>query len=478
MTFTSFEFILFFLLVLTVRRVLPGFRAQKWFLLAASLAFYMSASVPCVVLILCTSLMDFTVARKFGRTRDPVVRRRWLIVSLIFNLGMLGFFKYANFFLQNFGAALNAVGCHVGPLHYNVILPPAISFYIFSSLTYVLDVYYERMPVCESVRDYVLFLSFFPKLLSGPIVRAREFLPQLKERASLTAEDFETGLAYFIMGAVKKLVIADQVAPHVNMIFSAPTQYDGLTLLTGAVGYTIQIYCDFSGYTDMAIGCARILGFRFPENFQMPYSSNNITEFWRRWHITLSQWFRDYLFLPLEIATRSNPYPMLRVSINMMITMLLCGLWHGASWTFVLWGGIHGAALAVHKIWTTWDPFARFKNSRVLALGWGGVSHLLTMGFVMLSLIVFRASSVSDAAFYFSRMFSWTHSGTRLISPYILSAFFGVFLVHLLVNKDRNLAQEMPRMSVPARIIGYAGLLLLLVALGATNSASFIYFQF
>lgn len=478
MTFTSFEFILFFLVVLVARSVLPGFGAQKWLLLMASLAFYMMSSVPCVLLILFTAVMDYVIVRKFGETTDPVARRRLLIVSLAFNLGLLGFFKYANFFLENISAGFNALGWHIGPLHYNVILPPAISFYTFSSLTYVLDVYYERMPACESLRDYALFLTFFPKVLSGPIVRARELLPQFKERAALTAEDFEVGFAYFIMGAVKKLVIADQVAPHVNMIFSGPGQYDGLTLLTGAVGYTIQIYCDFSGYTDMAIGCARLLGFRFPENFQMPYSSLNITEFWRRWHITLSQWFRDYLFLPLEIATRSNPYPMLRVSINMMITMLLCGLWHGASWTFVIWGGIHGAALAIHKIWTTWDPFAAFKNSRVFNAIWSPVSHVLTMGFVVLSLIVFRAPTISAALSYFSRMFSWAHDGTHLISPYILSAFGAVFIVHLLVNKDRNLALEIPRMALPVRIIGYAGLLFLLVSLGATNSAAFIYFQF
>ena len=204
-----------------------------------------------------------------------------------------------------------------------------------------------------------------------------------------------------MIGAVKKLVIADQVAPHVNMIFSAPGQYDAITLITGAVGYTIQLYCDFSGYTDMAIGCARILGIRFPENFQMPFSSGSITEFWRRWHITLSQWFRDYLFLRLEIATRSNPYPLVRMTINVMITMLLVGLWHGANWTFVIFGGLHGAGLAIHKIWTTWDPFGRLKNSGIFKLGWGGMAHFLTMGFVVLTMVVFRAPFTPGCNFLF-----------------------------------------------------------------------------
>jgi alginate O-acetyltransferase complex protein AlgI len=314
--------------------------------------------------------------------------------------------------------------------------------------------------------------------LSGPIVRARELLPQFNDRRRATAEDFEVGLAYFMIGAVKKLVIADQVAPHVNLIFSAPAQYDALTLLLGVLGYTVQIYCDFSGYTDMAIGCGRMLGFRFPENFKMPYSAANITEFWRRWHITLSQWFRDYLFLPLEIATRSNPSPMLRVSLNMMATMLLCGLWHGPSWPFVIWGGIHGAGLTIHRLWTTWNPLSSLKDSRGFQFVWTGVSHGLTLGLVVLSMIFFRSQTVSGAAVYFHRLFVWSPDGVRLISPYILAAVAGVFLVHLLVNKDRNFAEELPRMSLVPRIIGYASLLWLLVVLGATDASPFIYFQF
>jgi alginate O-acetyltransferase complex protein AlgI len=478
MNFTSYEFILFFAVVLAVRSCLRNFSVEKWFLLAASLAFYLTWSVPCILLILFTSLSDYLITRKMGQTTRPVPRRRLLVMSLVFNLGLLGFFKYANFFLENLAAALTVLGWHVGRWHCNTVLPPGISFYTFASISYVLDVYYERMPVCTNARDYTLFITFFPKLLSGPIVRARELLPQFKDRAHATTEDVEIGLVYLLIGAVKKLVIADQIAPHVNLIFSAPAQYDGLTLLEGVVGYAVQIYCDFSGYTDMAIGCARIMGFRFPENFKMPYSSANITEFWRRWHITMSQWFRDYVFLPLEIATRSNPRPMLRVSANMLTTMLLCGLWHGPSWTFVIWGGIHGVALIIHKFWTTWNPFALLKGHRLFQIVWTGCSHGLTLGVVVLNMVFFRARSLGDAGSYLHHLFSWSHSGTRLLSPYILSAVICVFLVHLLVNKDRNLAEELPRMSAARRILGYASLLLLLVVFGATDSETFIYFQF
>jgi alginate O-acetyltransferase complex protein AlgI len=476
--FTSFEFVLFFALVVLVRSCLRSLSAEKWFLLAASFAFYLSWSVPCVLLILFTSLADFSIGRKLGQTAVPNARKRLLLLSVAVNLGLLGFFKYSNFFLENLCAVLNVLGWKIGSLNYNIPLPPAISFFTFASLSYVMDVYYERIPACPSARDYTLFVTFFPKLLSGPIMRAGEFLPQLNARPRITAEDLEIGLSYFLIGAVKKLVIADQVASHVSLIFSAPAQYDGLTLLMGLLGYTAQVYCDFSGYSDMAIGCGRMLGFRLPENFQLPYSSASITEFWRRWHITLSRWFRDYLFLPLELATRDNPNPTFRVARNMTLTMLLCGLWHGASWNFVIWGGIHGGALAAHKAWTSWDPLAALKHRPAFQRMWGGCSHLLTLGVVVLSMVFFRAQSFSDAAAYLKRLLSWSHSGTRLNSPYILAAVVGVFVVHLLVRKDRNLALELPQMPMVQRIAGYATLLVLLVLLGATDSSPFIYFKF
>jgi alginate O-acetyltransferase complex protein AlgI len=476
--FTSFEFIVFFVLVVLILSCLRNSSAKKWLLLAASICFYLSWSVPCILLILFTSIFDYFVGRKMGRTIEPRARKRLLIMSLLVNLGLLGFFKYSNFFVENFCSALNLLGWHITPPHFHIILPPAISFFTFASMSYVLDLYYERIPVCESARDYTLFVTFFPKLLSGPIVRARELLPQFQGHLGANAEDVEIGLNYFLIGAVKKLVIADQIAGHVNLIFASPGQYDGFTLLMGVLGYTTQIYCDFSGYSDMAIGCARILGFRFPENFQMPFSASTIADYWRRWHITMSQWFRDYLFLPLEIATRRNPSPALRVSLNVTITMLLCGLWHGASWNFVIWGGIHGTALATHKAWTMWNPLAPIKQWRLVQASWNLLSHVLTLSVILLAMIFFRASSFSDATSYLSRLLSWTHSGTRLGSPYILGGVLVVFLTHLLVGKDRNLAVELSQWSLAPRILAYSSLLVALVLLGGTAGISFIYFQF
>lgn len=478
MTFTSFEFVVLFLILLLLR---IGFRASggaKWLLLVASLAFYISWSVPCVFLILFTALLDYEIGRRLGTTSDPSARRRLLMLSLICSLGLLGFFKYTNFLLENLSLGLNVLGFKVQPLRYNIVLPPGISFYTFASLSYVFDVYYQRIPVCPSARDYTLFVTFFPKLLSGPIVRAGELLPQFKHLARATAEDVEIGLSYCLMGAVKKLVIADQVAPHINLIFAAPTQYDGLTLLMGLLGYTVQIYCDFSGYSDMAIGFARVLGFRFPENFQMPLSAASITEFWRRWHITLSRWFRDYVFLPLEMATRANPHPKLRVSTNIMVMMLLVGLWHGPSWNYVIFGGIHGLALVTHKIWTGWSPLNGRKMGPVLRFGCAVGAHVITLVAVLLGFLFFRAQSFSDAISYLHRLLSWAADGTRLSSPQILSAVSAVFFVHLLVGKDRNLALELPQKAVPYRVLGYASLITLLAMLGMTGASPFIYFQF
>ena len=217
-------------------------------------------------------------------------------------------------------------------------------------MTYTIETYRRRIKPCHSARDFLLFVAFFPQLLAGPINRAVDLLPQFAQRIRASAIDFEIGLVQFAMGAVKKLVISDQIAPNVDLIFKAPGSFDGFTLFQGALGYAIQIYCDFSGYSDMAIGTARMMGFRFMENFQMPYSAVTITEFWRRWHISLSTWLRDYLYIPLG-GTRSGAA---RLYVNIMITMLLGGLWHGASWNFVFWGGLHGLSLAVHKAWMAW----------------------------------------------------------------------------------------------------------------------------
>jgi alginate O-acetyltransferase complex protein AlgI len=397
---------------------------------------------------------------------------------LAVDLGLLGFFKYSNFFLENVWTLLKVAGLQSTPPHLDIVLPPAISFYTFTSIGYVIDVYYDRIPACRSARDYTLFITFFPKLLAGPIMRARAFFEQLEQPLRPRMEDLEAGVGRFLVGAVKKLVIADQVAPNVSLIFSAPGQYDGFTLFQGLLGYAVQLYCDFSGYCDMAIGCARILGIRVPENFQMPFSAASITEFWRRWHITLSNWLRDYIFLPLEIATRDARNGTARASINVFVTFLLCGLWHGASWNFVIWGGIMGAALATHITWMALNPLRRLKHLKVVRAVWTGCAHFLTLGVVLFSFVFVRSQSISDALTYANRMLSWSHDGARVVSPYIVSAVLLLVAVHLLIDKDRNLVEEIVERSMPTRVLAYSALLLLLTLFGASAGQPFIYFQF
>ncbi len=474
MIFTSFEFILFFVLVLGLRSVMRSFNVEKWFLLVASYLFYMSWSIPCGVLIFTTSSVDYFVGLKLGHTDVESSRKRWVALSLTTNLGLIAFFKYTNFLTANAGWGLQLLGFDTSGWRFDIILPVGISFFTFQSMSHTLDVYRRQIPACPSFRDYLLFVSFFPQLVAGPIVRAADFVPQLARRVRASASEFESGLAQFGLGAVKKLVISDQIAGNVDLIFANPGQFDAFTLFQGALGYGVQIYCDFSGYSDMAIGAARMMGFRFMENFQMPYSASSITEFWRRWHISLSSWFRDYLYIPLG----GNRKGTARTYVNLMLTMLLCGLWHGASWNFVFWGGLHGAALAVHRVWGQWDPLAGWKDHPAFQITWNVFARALTLTVVLVGWVFFRAESWVAACEFLERIVTWNQTGMHLMSPYIFPAVAAVVLAHVFVHKDRNWAHEIPGCSVPRRILAYTTLLVVIVCLGATDSAPFIYFQF
>lgn len=469
MIFTSFEFVIFFLLVWAIRGRFSNFGAEKWFLLVASYLFYMSWSPAYVLLIFGTSLMDFAVGRMLGQIEAPGKRKALLSISLALNLGLLCYFKYTNFLAANLSVIFGFFGLHVAPRYYSIILPVGISFFTFQSMSYTIDVYRRKLEPCRNVRDFLLFVAFFPQLEAGPIVRASYFLPQLRQRMRATLPEIESGLAQCALGAVKKMAISDQISPHVDLIFADPGKFDGLTLWLGALGYAIQIYCDFSGYTDMAIGCARILGYTFVENFQMPYSSVNITEFWHRWHISLSTWLRDYLYIPLG----GNRKGTARTYVNLMATMLLGGLWHGAGWNFIIWGALHGVGLVLHKVWRAFVPAKPGRNLLTESL-----SRVLTLGLVIGGWIFFRARTFGEASIYLERMLSLAGSGTRLLSPQIVAAVALVFLIHLLVPKDYNWAVDVPGRTVPARIVAYSGLVGALVLFAATEGAPFIYFQF
>jgi alginate O-acetyltransferase complex protein AlgI len=474
MIFTSFEYIAFFAVVLALRAATRDFRKEKTLLLAASYLFYMSWSIPCALLIAGTSVVDYLVGLGLGRIEEPRRRKGLLVVSIAANLGVLAFFKYTNFLADNASGLLALLGIKAPHWHYDILLPAGISFFTFQSMTYTIETYRRNLAPCHSPRDFLLFVAFFPQLLAGPINRAKDLLPQFASRVRASALDFEQGLAQFGLGAVKKLAISDQLAPTVDLVFASPASYDGLTLLLGAVGYAIQIYCDFSGYSDMAIGSARMMGFRFMENFKMPYSSLSITEFWQRWHISLSTWFRDYLYIPLGGNRRGHS----RTYLNLLLTMLLCGLWHGASWNFVFWGGLHGVGLTVHRAWKAWKPLPLPSNQPALAIPLALLSRSLTLGLVLVGWVFFRAASWDSACVFLRRMFTQAGDGVRVVPPQLLPILLAIILVHLLIGKDRNWAVEIPERPILVRVMGYSVLALALVCFGATDSAPFIYFQF
>ena len=471
MIFTSIEFVVFFAVLLLIRSAVRNFTVEKWILLIASWLFYMSWNPPFVILIIGISVFDYFVGRQLERTDGERARKTLLIASLAANLGLLAFFKYTNFLLGIWNDSLDAFGVRSAPIVMNIILPAGISFHTFQSMSYTIDVYRRQLPACHSLRDFMLFVAFFPQLVAGPIVRATEFLPQLYARRRASWHQWETGLSLFALGAIKKLVISDQISPHVDIVFNEPALYDGISLLLATLGFGTQIYCDFSGYSDMAIGSARLLGYELPTNFAMPYSSTSITEFWRRWHISLSTWLRDYLYIPLGGNRRGN----IRTEINLMLTMLLGGLWHGASWNFIVWGGLHGAALVIHKMWRRMSQTRGVRNqSSGVAKGAG---WLLTMTVVFAAWVFFRAPDLAASVQIIWKIVT-VADGLRMISPQIIAALLAIAVVHILLPKDIDLSEHVVQTPVVIRIAAYTAAVMTIFLFGARESSPFIYFQF
>jgi alginate O-acetyltransferase complex protein AlgI len=478
LTFASLEFVLFLGVCLGLLHASSRFSVRTWLLIIFSIAFYVTFGVGGVLVVTFAAVADFIVGRRLGTAFNETTRKRWLWAGLAANLVPLVFLKYSGFLVGIISTLLIPLGVRVSLPRVPVLSVIGLSYFTFSGMSYLLDVYRETMEPEQSFSEFVCYLTYFPKLVAGPIVRAADFLPQLSRGFKVTPEDLEIGFLYLLVGAVKKLVIADQLAGHVNMILTAPQHYNAFTLVQGMIGYTVQIYADFSGYSDMAIGCARLMGIKFPQNFLMPYSSVSIAEFWRRWHVTMSTWFRDYVFLPLEFGTRGTQNANVRASQNIVITMLLCGLWHGAGWNFVLWGGLHGVALAAYQIYSSLLPRnprpprqSGFHAGTLLSRG-------LTLSVVMVGWIFFGTQTVAVAFQYLWRMLTWRTDGVALGSPYILPLTVIVVLAHLFINKDRNVVEELPTYSVPTRAFAYATMLFALTSLVASEAVPFVYVRF
>ena len=362
-----------------------------------SLFFYYESSGEYVLILLFAATMDFFIGRAIGRSEDVVYRKRLLLTSICVNIGMLSYFKYFYFLLdlgQMLLASLGIVTEPAIPLEArDYFIPAGISFYTFQTLSYTADIYRREITPLKRWIDYLFYLSFFPQLVAGPIVRAKDFIPQIYHRPQLLKAEYGEALTLILSGLVKKAIIGDFIGANlVDLIFAEPTRFTGLENLFAVYGYAMQIYCDFSGYSDMAIGIALLLGFRFNINFDSPYQSGNITEFWRRWHISLSTWLRDYLYIPLG----GNRKGAIRTYVNLLVTMLLGGLWHGAAVRFILWGAIHGVALALHKLYMQifdalgWRRKKPFKIQRFLG-------QIITFHLVCFAWIFFRADSMETA---------------------------------------------------------------------------------
>ena len=396
MLFNSLVFLGFIAIVFLVYPRLR-LRGQNIFLLFASYVFYGYWDWRFIFLLFTSTVVDFFIGQKLQASGTLKQRKLLLFYSVAVNLGILGVFKYFNFFIDSAASVLASIGFEPHMPMLRLILPIGISFYTFKTMTYTIDVYRKKMMSTTNFIDYALFTSFFPQILAGPIERASYLLPQISAPRQITREKVLTGLNLILLGYFKKVAIADTLAPIVGKIFDAPDAMSSGQLWTGVYAYTFQIYGDFSGYTDIARGIACILGFDTMVNFNAPYLSRNIAEFWRRWHISLSTWFRDYLYIPLG----GNRHGAARTYTNLLVTMLLCGLWHGAAWTFVLWGAMHGLCLMAHRI-TVGGGKPDFTWPQTTA-GWATniVKVFLTFHFVAFAWVLFRASSLESALVYF-----------------------------------------------------------------------------
>ena len=462
MLFNTLQFFVFFAIVLALFYGAPR-RWRKFILLAASYYFYMSWNAKFVVLLLALTAIDYTAALGLERG-SPQRKKLFLIAGLAANLGFLGFFKYYNFLADNLVGLLRL---RPHSLALSIILPLGISFHTFQSMSYLVDVYRGKQKAIRNPIDYALFISFFPQLVAGPIVRAGEFFADLYSWKPPVNEGQLRGVLLIVLGLAKKMALADQFAQIADAYFGNARAHPGAaSAWSGACAFALQIFFDFSGYSDMAIGMALLLGFHFPPNFRRPYLAFSITDFWRRWHMSLSRWLRDYLYIPLG----GNRHGLLMTYRNLMLTMLLGGLWHGASWNFAIWGAYHGGLLSLEK-------FAGRASFEERPSPWlYPLRAIATFGLVCAGWVFFRAATFSDSRYILGQMVAWR--GHNMI-PAWLACLAGGSLLVALIEEKWNCIDRLPR--GPAWAYGAAIILLLFAVelIGVTDkTVPFVYFQF
>lgn len=467
--FNSGFFLYFFLFVLIFNKAFTNYKRGKViFLTVSSIYFYYKSSGIFFILVIISSLVDYVAGMVIYNTQFNLRKRIFLILSVITNLGILGYFKYTNFFIDNVNAIFSA-----GWELQDIFLPVGVSFFTFQSMSYTIDIYRNKIKPEKNFTDFLFFVSFFPQLVAGPIVRASDFLPQVNTKLEISKVDIGKALFLIMAGLLKKAVIADYISINfVDRVFDWPSRYTGFENLLALYGYCLQIYSDFSGYSDMAIGLALFLGFRLPDNFNSPYKAVTITEFWRRWHLSLSSWLRDYLYISLG----GNRLGKIRTYINLMLTMLLGGLWHGASWNFVIWGGIHGTALAIERFLNLPEKISKNKFTRIIGV-------FITFHIWAFSMLFFRAQTtqhgidmVNQILYYFKpEVFFQFISGYSLV----FALFVIGFLSHYTPRKIEDyLKKKLTNASIITQALILTLVIWIVVQFKALDVHPFIYFQF
>ena len=488
MLFTTIDFFIFFIFVVGTIIVIKNRKFQHGFLLIASYFFFYYSSNYLVTLLIFSTLLDFYAGREIWRTQNITRKKIIFSISLAGNLGLLGFFKYVDFGISQINAIGNSLG--IDPIPFlNLALPIGISFYTFQTISYTADIYRGKLEPSKTLREFALFVAFFPQLVAGPIVRAKDFLPQLREKMenfgtnrlsliSIHDRNLKLGITIMAFGFLKKMFFADNIAPMVNDIFSNPIGLDSFTIILGTIGFGIQIYGDFSGYSDIAIGAALILGFKLPINFNKPYFATSPSDFWRRWHISLSTWLRDYLYIPLGGNKKSQT----QTYGNLFTVMILGGLWHGASVNFIIWGALHGGYLAIHKVIT--NKFTRLKihpffKSRIGKI----ISILITQYFVFLAWIPFRVQDIDHVVYsmqkYILLDFQFLGAIETILEykiPVILIILF-VMLNYISYQKP-NLIEKIANLKIHFWSIVLLFIMLSVLFLLDENQQQFIYFRF
>ena len=471
MVFNSLTFVVFFALVLALHAMPFRWTTKKINLLIASYLFYAAWNPPFIILLWVATVIDWWAAKKLVGAQNKHTRRAWMLLSVVANLGMLGYFKYGTFLLENFQALMAGFGIAYTPPAWDIVLPVGISFYTFATLSYTLDVYLRRAVPARSFLDYALFVTFFPHLVAGPIMRPTELVPQFEQPRRATPDMLRFGLALMTLGMFQKIVLADGfLAQPAELVFDTDKLSGALDSWMATLAFSGQIFCDFAGYSTTAIGAALCLGFAMPDNFRFPYAAVGFSDFWRRWHITLSAWLRDYLYIPLG----GNRHGEVRTYMALMGTMLLGGLWHGASWTFVVWGGLHGVYLAAERMLR--KRFAGFRPGPLMVLGMG----LLTYALVNVTWVFFRADTFGKAWQVLRGMFGFNPAAAPILptAHLVMVALIvgGIVSAHWLM-RNRTLESVVAR--TPAALLcGILALMLFAIVITQGTGNAFIYFQF